>query len=293
MLRDGKPGHENQSRGLAEALRRKVGARIVEVLLPDDKGPFGRFFELKKTARDMEKPDMILAAGHSTHLPLLWLARNWRIPSVVLMKPSLPLSWFTYCIAPEHDFPEGKPRPANLILTRGALNRVVSPHGERSGKIILIGGPSKTHAWNGEELLAALAEATNRGGWELSDSRRTPDDFLDQARARLPGVRCHSHRDTAADWVPESLSRAREVWVTEDSVSMIYEALTGGARVGLLPARRKAHASRVLRGIDRLIAENYVTPYVDWRACQRLISAPEPLAEADRCADLLLAALCP
>lgn len=293
MLRDGKPGHENQSRGLAEALNRKVGTRVVEVLLPNDKGLFRRFDELNKTARRMEKPDMILAAGHSTHLPLLWLARKWRIPSVVMMKPSLPLSWFTCCIAPEHDFPEGKPRSANLIVTRGALNRVVPTRGERSGKIILIGGPSKTHAWNGEELLAALGEATNRGGWELSDSRRTPEDFLDQARDRLPGVRCHSHRDTAADWVPESLSRAREVWVTEDSVSMIYEALSGGARVGLLPARRNPHEARVLRGIDRLIAENYVTPYVDWKVGQRLISAPEPLAEADRCADLLLAAWSP
>jgi uncharacterized protein len=207
--------------------------------------------------------------------------------SIVLMRPSLPMSWFGLCIAPSHDFPLGRDHP-KLILTRGALNRVNPGAGPRSGKLILIGGPSKTHAWDEDSLLEMLSHATDRGGWELTDSRRTPDGFLDRVRARVPGVAVFSHGQTPADWVPTKLREAKEVWVTEDSVSMIYEALTSGARVGLLPMPRTRRSSRVLEGLDLLVAEKFLTPFCDWQQSHQIIAPPEVLQEADRCAAIVL-----
>ncbi len=286
-ISDGKPGHDNQSLGLAEALLRRMPGGEHCISLAENGGFFARLRMAKKAAAALPAPDLILGAGHATHPVLLRLARRYQARSVVLMKPSLPLSWFDLCIAPEHDFPTRRESP-NLILTRGALNRVTPGSGEKSGKLILLGGPSKTHGWDGEALLEMLAQATDRGGWELTDSRRTPADFLDQARHKLPGVAVISHTQTPPGWVPEKLRMAKEVWVTEDSVSMIYEALTSGARVGLLPMPRLAKNSRVPRGVDALIAEGFLTTHAEWQKTRRLAAPPQALCEADRCAEWLL-----
>jgi mitochondrial fission protein ELM1 len=287
LLGDGKPGHENQSLGLAEAIGRRVPVEIHRIDLAR-RGIAVRLKAAAQSAASLPPPDLILAAGHATHLSLLWFARRHRAKSIVLMRPSLPLPWFDLCIAPQHDFPNGCHRK-NVILTRGALNRITPGTEERHGKLILIGGPSKTHGWDGDALLKMLAQATDRGGWELTDSRRTPGDFLDQARRRLPGVSAISHQETPPGWVPEKLRMAKEVWVTEDSVSMIYEALTSGARVGLLPMPRLAGDSRVLRGIDALVAERFLTRFDQWQAAGRIDPPPEPLDEAGRCAVLVVA----
>jgi mitochondrial fission protein ELM1 len=284
LLGDGKPGHENQSLGLAEALGRQTRCEIHRISLTGCRALIGRLKSACAASADLPRPDLIIAAGHATHPSLLWLARKHRARGVVLMRPSLPLSWFDLCIAPTHDFPN-TPTRQNLILTRGALNRVPPPDSrQKSGKLILIGGPSKTHGWDSAALLKMLASATDRGGWELTDSRRTPFGFLDQARDQLPGVTFHSHRETPPDWLPEKLRQAKEVWVTEDSVSMIYEALTSGARVGLLPVPRFKMSSRVISGLEKLANEGFLTPYAAWSQSMKLAAPPEILREADRCA---------
>jgi mitochondrial fission protein ELM1 len=291
-ISDGKPGHDNQSRGLAEAILRSMQGGEHIIKLGETRGFFARLRAAVKAAAFLPAPDLILAAGHATHPALLWLARKFRAKSVVLMKPSLPLSWFDLCIAPEHDFPDGCAAP-NLILTRGALNRVRPGSGEKSGKLILLGGPSKTHGWDAAAVLSMLAKTTDRGGWELTDSRRTPEGFLDQIRERFPGIAVYSHSETPPGWVPDKLREAKEAWVTEDSVSMIYEALTSGARVGLLPVPRLVQNSRVLCGIDRLVADGFLTTYARWSENQRLADPPETLRETERCAEIILAMLCP
>lgn len=288
LIGDGKPGHENQSLGFAEAVQRRCGAEVHRISLAGAGSGIGRLRCAIRAAKRLPRPDWVVGAGHATHLALLWLARSHRARSIVLMRPSLPMSWFDLCLAPEHDFPNGVDVP-NLIPTCGAINRVIPGTGPRTGKWILIGGPSKTHGWDGESILRMLEQSTDRGGWALTDSRRTPAGFLDQLRSRLPGVEVHPHQLTAADWLPQQLRQAKEVWVTEDSISMIYEALTSGARVGLLPVPRLKSGSRLLGGIDRLVADGYLTPFDRWLETQRVGEAPAVLAEADRCAALVLA----
>ena len=83
------------------------------------------------------------------------------------------------------------------------------------------------------------------------------------------------------------LQRAAEVWVTEDSVSMIYEALTAGCAVGLLPLERKADG-RVPRAVDALLRQGEICSLAQWLEGARLKPLQDPPDEADRCARLLL-----
>jgi mitochondrial fission protein ELM1 len=287
LIGDGKPGHENQSLGLAEAMQGYVACDIHRISIAGQVGIFGRIRAAFAQSAALPKPDFIIAAGHATHPALLCLARKHRAKSIVLMRPSLPLRFFDICIAPAHDFPK-KLQRKNLILTRGAINRVHASPPQKTGRLILIGGPSKTHGWDTGAILDMLAKITMGGGWQLTDSRRTPEGFLEQIKKHLPNIEIFSCKETAPDWLPGELGRAKEVWVSEDSVSMIYEALSSGARVGLLPVPRLKPSSRTLRGVDELIADGILISYSDWNHAGQLAQMPQAFNEADRAADILL-----
>lgn len=278
VLSDGKPGHENQSLGLAEAMARLRPTEIITLRLDPTKGLIAKIRQ--SLAHIGKKPDFVIAAGHSTNLPLLFAARKYDAHSIVLMKPGPPMSWFGTCVIPEHDFRKS-PTATNIITSKGALNRVVPSDGERKSKLILIGGPSKNHGYDEDALIRRIAEIAAEGGWELADSRRTPSTFLPALENAVPRITIHRHQETEPSWLAERLSTARKVWVSEDSVSMVYEALTGGANAGVLEMPRLRPDARVIRGLETLAKKGYLTGNA---AIQ-----PPPLAEAARCAGIILA----
>lgn len=279
ILTDGKPGHENQSRGLAEAMARLRTAEIDILRLDLSTSLMPKIRKAINDSREFPKPDYVIAAGHGTHFPLMRVARTHKAKSIVLMKPGIPMSWFTWCVAPEHDFRK-KPSGENVILSKGAPNRIVPVEGVREGKLILIGGPSRTHGFDENSLMAVVKPLISEGGWSIADSRRTPATFLSRLRRELPDLEIISHTDCGPDWLAERLARAGEVRVTEDSVSMIYEALTGGANVGVLEMPRLRPDARVVRGLDKL-------KNAGWLDADQS-GDREPLAEADRCAGIIL-----
>ena len=286
VLCDGKPGHENQSLGLAEAMQRRVPCEVCRIPL---EGSFfwQRIGSAARIAKSLPDPDFILGAGHATHLPLWWLSRRRKATSVVLMKPSLPPGCFDRCIAPDHDFPDGFQVP-NVMLTHGALHRVTPGSVPRSGGLILIGGAAKGSSWDGTTMEAVLHSIVNEGSWTIGDSRRTPPGWLAGLHGRWPNVRLVPHTETGPDWVRDQMQVAEQVWVTEDSVSMICEAAGSGARVGILPMPGSAQRLRLKRGVDGLVAAGYATRYERWKETGTLLPAARPLQEADRCAEWLL-----
>ena len=154
--------------------------------------------------------------------------------------------------------------------------------------LFLIGGPSVHHNWSDAETARHVATIVRRETarhWRLTTSRRTPPSFLPAIRS-IDRLEICPVEETDPGWVRRELATAGQVWVTEDSVSMVYEALTAGAAVGILPVPRR-HASRVTTGLDRLVKENWATPYSTWEQGTALHAAPEPLDEATRCARLL------
>lgn len=284
IVSDRKPGHVAQSQGLAEAIQRVMTVRVMTV---DAEG--------KRVAPQPEKDaGLIIAAGHTTHAMAYSLRRYLGLPAVVMMNPGwIGRQRFDLSIIPKHDMVRPSP---NVIVTEGALNRMTpaqnaSPH----RGLIMVGGPSKHHRWDEaslEQQLKAVIEKQSDITWTVTSSRRTPT-----STDALLGSLAHTYGDrfvytpaeqTPEGWVAEQLDRCGVCWVSEDSVSMVYEALTAGAQVGLIQVPRKGSLGRVVRGIDSLIERGWVVPFDAWDQGKALAMDRPALAEADRVASLII-----
>jgi uncharacterized protein len=289
VISDGRPGHENQSIGLAEALRRRTGATIEVVRFPANTGFWKKRSLACEPAANGAIPQLVIGAGHGTHFALLAAARKFGARSVLIMRPSLPMWCFDLCFVPRHDL--SNPRDAGrVVTTRGALNRIAeTPSVKTDTGVILIGGPSSHHAWDGAPLPSAISEIVNARpelAWTVGDSRRTPEGFINELKDC--GATLMPHQQTKPGWLPATLGSAREVWVTEDSVSMIFEALTAGARVGLLPMPVKNPEARTVKAVNDLLADGYVRTLAEWRANPNATTKTPVLHETVRCAEVVL-----
>ena len=290
---DGKRGHDNQSLGLAEALCRLAPCKV-ETLRVDKGWPhcfswlLGRF----PPGKSLPRPDLIIGAGHGTHWPMLAARRAHGGKVAVLMKPSLPLSWFDWVIAPAHD---GLAESDRVLSTQGPINRVrqSSAQDERRG-LMLIGGPSVEYGWSETALLKQIhliALHHPEIDWQLTTSRRTPAGFLaDLGKLGLPNIKAVDHEAVSPGWLPEQLAQAAQVWVTPDSASMVYEALTSGAAVGCFELPY-AKPGRVARGLEKLLRQKRLAGFPEWERSGALPPNDHPLNEAGRCARQLLRCL--
>ncbi|WP_339801689.1 ELM1/GtrOC1 family putative glycosyltransferase [uncultured Marinobacter sp.] len=292
LLTDNKPGHRNQLRGLAGRLKARTGASAY--WLSADEHPVALWRALLGSAPHLPEtlphPDLIIAAGSSSHRLLLALRRT--AATVVLMKPGFPRSWVSACLIPGHD--KVRPGPRTLI-TEGVINNItpLARITEKRQGLILVGGPSRHFHWDEQALTDQLKELIRQHPdwqWTISGSRRTPETMRTTlARMASPQVRIQDPDRTHEDWLAHQLAASRAVWVTPDSASMVGEAITSGVPTGLfeLPP---VTGSRVTAGVIRLQSDGYA---FSWSERQRLMSetSPQiaasqrpPLWEADRAA---------
>jgi uncharacterized protein len=289
-LVDGKPGHEKQTLGLMHALLRDRAGEYFDIPVASRGQSLLQWLLGRYTpGSSLLAPDILLGAGHATHFALLAARRAYGGKAVVLMKPSLPLSWFDLCVIPEHDSP---PLRGNVIRVKGVLNDVqASQSASPEQGLLLIGGVSSHYGWDDSSVGAAvlkIVRSTPQVSWQLTTSRRTPATFLSVLPQPLPeNLKLMPHTATGPGWLEQALAEAGQVWVTEDSVSMLYEALTAGAGVGLLrlPAARD---TRVRRGVKKLIEDGWVTPFDAWGIGQLLPQPEGEFNEAKRVAKQIL-----
>jgi uncharacterized protein len=290
QITDRKRGHENQSSGLIAALGRIRPSEVILVPIDKQKATWwdvllGR----SPNTENLPKPDLIVGTGSSTHSTILAAGRATGAPTVVIMAPSIGISsCFDLCIIPQHD----RRNASNVITTKGAINLIrPSQNLESSHGLFLIGGPSSHHNWDQTALLSQLHSIlaqTPSMQWTLTTSRRTPAETTNKLVKMLgEHLTIVPVEGTSAEWLPREFARSGTVWVTEDSVSMVYEALSSGAKVGLLNTPRLSKESRVIRGIDQLLADEQVHPFSSTNADLRNTPAQPPLNEADRVAEIV------
>lgn len=287
IVSDGKPGHLNQSLGLAEALQRQRPKLQIEQCAPLSRGQALLAWlggaTGASTAVTSAAPVLLIGAGHRTHLTLLALKRRFHVPAIVLMKPSLPLSLFDLCLIPEHDSPSADNR---VLITQGALNRMRPQTKQPGSGMILIGGPSRNSGWDETILLQNLQRLIGDGAqhWRITSSRRTPPS-TERLLAGLKGAEFIPAVETGSGWLPAQLATTESCWVTEDSVSMVYEALSAGCAVGTLDV--PGSDNRLRRGLQKLAEQGIMTPFSAWHGGP-LRPPAQTFNEAERCAEQIL-----
>jgi len=301
-LADGRPGHRRQLEGLVSQLaeRRLLSVHWLDVSAVSRTAQLREFVLGQFSAGEGHPdPNIIIGAGHSIHLATLAARRARGGQIIVLMRPSLPTSLFDLCLVPEHDLLSlsGRLIQSRVVPTRGVLNPFrPSQRSDPSQALMLIGGPSRHHGWCNDDILRQLQEIRRLSPttvrWTLTTSRRTPASFLRQATEQLCDKSSASPltivpvEETPPDWLADRLSHAQTVFVSEDSVSMVYESLTVGADVGLLQVPRRRQ-SRNSAGIDRLQADRLVVSFDDWCIDRFEHRQSAPFHEASRCADIV------
>lgn len=284
---DGKAGHDSQSLGLVDALKRQARIECYDIPVFPGAGldwVLGRF----PAGSLLPDPWLAIGAGHSTHLPLLSARRARGGKAAVLMSPDLPKSLFDLCVIPEHD------RPAvaeNILVTCGSLNRMQPVYASGSNRgLLMVGGPSRHYHWDHHQVTEQIARVIRDSpvrDWVLTTSRRTPPGFAEHIRQMIFNRNLRltvlSWRDTTDQWLALQLSRSCCTWVTEDSVSMIYEALTAGVPIGLLSLSPRRHG-RIVNGVRALVASGNVMRFSDWSAGHPLPRPKRVFDEANRIA---------
>lgn len=289
-LTDGKPGHQSQSQGLVNALKRKMPCESFDIPV---KGRLQPLFDFLSTVwpagQELPRPDLIIGAGHRTHLHMLAAKKVYGGQTIVLMQPSLPVSLFDLSLIPEHDQYQGR---GNVLETRGVLNPI-QVHGQhhRNQSLIMIGGPSKHCGWDGAQLISQLSQLCKQNPnihYCLTTSRRTPADFISELDSQqLTNLTIVPFAATGPGWVAEKLAESYSAWITEDSVSMVYEALTAQTAVGIIrmPVKRE---NRVSRGMNQLVSDGLIVRFDALGDYKKQLRPVAGFMESSRCADWIM-----
>ncbi len=297
---DGRPGHEKQTKGVLGALKILTDIQVRHEAVKEQgaiaqlKRWFGfagtRILPGRSGRGDV---DIIIGTGSRIHIPMIFHQRRHGGRLVTCMTPDrMVRSCFDLCLVPQHD---ASAKRANVFITVGPPVPVtdLDAHDSDRGLILVGGVDHKSHHWDSQCVLNQIQAVVDRQSkirWTISSSPRTPDDMtrmLEQYAGGIDHVAFYSFQHTPKGWVETAYAENKMVWVTADSISMVYEALSAGCQVGILPVQWKNRKNKFQRSIDFLNEAQLIVTYDQWLEGQRS-SSRAPLNEAKRCAEEIL-----
>jgi mitochondrial fission protein ELM1 len=238
---------------------------------------------LERDIREGERSSLILiSAGSMPAFYNLALANIWRCTCVTIMTPSVVgAEPFDFAIVPEHDYPDEAP---NILTTAGAPNLIVRealglvgksllrefpPKRERRWGI-LVGGDDKnykvTSSWMHKIVGKIFSEAEKSDvDLYISTSRRTSADAENALRRMVSS--CENVRfmliasSDPLNPVPAMLGACDEIFVTDDSVNMVSEAVTAGHRAVLLKTERAGIVKKRLQLATSMMVSSGLLPH--------------------------------
>jgi hypothetical protein len=254
IITEGIAGTENQCIGVAEALGVQPVVKRIKLRFPWRQfSPwlsFGYRYALAPDSADVAPPwpDILIASGRKSIGIALHVKKmsGGRTFLVQIQDPHIDPKRFDLVVAPQHD----KVRGDNVLLTAGALHRVTPekiaaeqrkfmpilgklPHPRVA---VLIGGASKTHTMTRENaLLLARQLKALEGGLMITASRRTGEENERLLRDMLKGDNVFFWDGSGDNPYFAMLGFADHIIVTEDSVSMVSEAVSTGKPVYIAP----------------------------------------------------------
>lgn len=298
---DTRAGHVKQTRGLIQALSKLTPVEVTDVFLPDH-GFWRSFFDwiififsfLANKKQDQSSgTDLIIGTGTHTHIPMLLHKKKTMGKVVTCMTPDWPFArYMDLCLIPEHDSP---PQSNNIFMTTGPPNTAYNgnAHDPKHGLIVIGGEDKKTHHWNNEKInfqVRHILEAKTDIFWTVSTSPRTPQkmtSMLAMLDTEFSGMAFTPFEKTPQGWIEDQYAKSRYVWVSADSVSMVYEALSAGCLVGVLSVDWKNRKNKIANGIELLKKNNKIVSFEAWKD-NVVWPNHSGLNEAGRCAEEIL-----
>ncbi len=294
---DTRAGHVKQTQGIIHALSEITLVDVEDVFLPDyrfwdsfiDWAAFVTCFLRKKKSTGTCGADIIIGTGTHTHIPMLLRRQKENSRVVTCMTPGWPLTrHMDLCFIPEHDSPR---KADNVFVTTGppntALDRQIHDPGQ--GLIVIGGVDKKTHVWDNEKIISQIRyilKSQTDVFWTVSTSPRTPLKLiptLEGLDKEMPCMEFMPFEKTPRGWIEEQYAKAQFTWVSADSVSMVYEALSAGCRVGILSVKWKNKQNKIARGIELLEKSNKITSFETFKN-NGCLPNHSGLNEAKRCA---------
>ncbi len=298
---DGRPGHEKQTLAVIQALENLTPTATETITIRHHSLaaaiPAAALLSFKRQRAQVgQTSELLIGSGRRTH-PALIMAkyrRGRRAAAVCCMSPGRLLRpAFDLCLVPDHD---DLAEAENIFRTNGPPCLTADGKSAESGRsLILIGGlDPKSHHWNSalvRNQVASLLDKAPERLWTISSSPRTPPE-TSNALADLAATHRHTSfhhsEETGKGWLEEQYRQNREVWVTADSISMVYEALSAGCRVGVLPVRWRRPGNKFQRALDRLRHLNLIVYADQWSTGTPLPETGSTLNEARSCAREIL-----
>lgn len=302
LFSDGRPGHEKQSLGIIKALQAYVDVDVDKVEVPSSTlidefvSHLSLLFKVGKSSQTntYQKNDLFIGTGSRTHVPMLSARLQKSAKIVTCMTPASHLrAKFDLCFVPHHDqVTDGD----NIFYTVGPPNmsRKSTAHDPNKSLILIGGRDESSHRWDERKLISdldKLIRGTEKVSWLISSSPRTPEStetLISQELATLARVSFVPFSETAPGWVEQKYGTHESVWITADSVSMVYEALSAGCKVGILPVAWRKKNNKFRRSLDYLLDEKLIVTLPQYLQGASEWHDHEPLNEADRCAREIL-----
>jgi len=264
-LLDGKKGHEKQSLALVRSLKEQSRCRIFDINIQDLENPFlALIFKKNNLNKGLIKPDIAIGAGHKTHFHLLAIKRCFDAKIVVIMKPSIPHQLFDLCVIPKHDDVKSG---SNVFITNTPLVSFnLNKKKKENMALFLIGGPSKHFHWDSKIVLDQIKEISKKFKFKkllITTSRRTPIDFIDEYyKLKIKNVKLYEDTKIINDWLDKNIVKVKNIWVTNDSYSMLIEAIASGAYTDILELKikKKSKLSREINLVKKKIKNKITIP---------------------------------
>jgi len=257
VLSDGKPGHLNQSLAFAGLLGLPAEVREVTFAFAGAKGlsylldRLGllspHLFRLKGA---LPECCAVAAAGSATYYAAKVIARQLGVPAAAIMLPRGYRYDFDLILAQAHDRP---PRRANILtlpinLCRPRPQGLVAAVPGKASVALVIGGPSRHFQMDPETLRSQIERIFALfpdADLLVTSSRRTPA-AVEALLESFPFRRRVLYSREPINPIPDFLAISDYVFVTEDSTSMISEAVSfGSARVEVLPLQATGRRNKV------------------------------------------------
>ena len=241
-LTSGEAGVVSQAVGLAESvgwpfILKTVHLRAPWSWLPGHLCPLALFGLRERLSPDW--PDLLITCGRRSVAVSIAIrkASRGRTFTVHIQNPRVPTRLFDIVAPPRHDGLRGE----NVLSTRGALHRITAAKLRAAATVwrdrlgcpkvaVLLGGNSRAHRFTPSRV-EALVDGLGRidGSIVVTPSRRTTTNVVAVLKRRLP--RAWIWDGTGENPYLGMLALAEHIVVTEDSASMVSEAVSTGKPV--------------------------------------------------------------